>query len=143
MTHSKHSLEILESRIAPATAIATADFVPAIVGGPTLLHAGQGLGTANENAGTYLLYVEKGDALIFTTDFNNNGTVDFNEVTGIAAGDGLRLISFVNIYGDIVTNLDPNLTLSASDNNTANDDPFLKGDGRVVNNATIEKIELR
>ena len=140
---SKNSIEILESRIAPATAIATAPFIPAIVGGPTLLHAGEGLGTATQNAGTYLLFVEKGDALVFTTDFNNNGVVDFNEITGIAAGDGLRLISFVNIYGDIVTNLDPNLTLSDSDNNTANDDPFLKGDGRVVNNTTIEKIELR
>lgn len=139
----KHSLEILESRIAPATAIATAPIIPAIVGGPTLLHAGEGLGTATQNAGTYLLFVEKGDALIFTTDFNNNGVVDFNEITGISAGDGLRLISFVNINGDIVTNLDSNNTLSDSDNNTANDDPFLKGDGRVVNNTTIEKIELR
>lgn len=144
MTHlPKNSLEILESRIAPASAIATAQIIPAIVGGPTVLHAGQGLGTAGANSGTYLLYVEQGDALVFTTDFNNNGLVDFNEITGISAGDGLRLTSFVNIYGDIVTNLDANNTLTDSDNDTSNNDPFLKGDGRVLKNNTIEKIELR
>src|SRR6185369_4512710 len=107
------------------------------------LHAGEGLGTATENSGTYLLYVEQGQCLVFTTDFNNNGSVDFNEITGISAGDGLRLISFVNINGDIVTNLKPNGTLSDSDNNSSNDDPFLKGDGRVLLNSTIERIELR
>ena len=101
---TKNSLEILESRIAPASVIATAKFIPANVGGATLLHAGEGLGTATENSGTYLLYVEQGQCLVFTTDFNNNGSVDFNEITGISAGDGLRLISFVNINGDIVTN---------------------------------------
>src|SRR5690242_4976108 len=106
--HTKNSLEVLEARIAPASAIATAKFIPAVVGGATLLHAGQGLGTATENSGTYLLYVEQGDCIVFTTDFNNNGAVDFNEITGIAAGDGLRLISFVNINGDIVTNLKSN-----------------------------------
>ena len=53
------------------------------------------------------------------------------------------MISFVDIYGDIVTNLKPNLTLSDSDSNSANDDRFLKGDGRVVLNNTIEKIEFR
>jgi hypothetical protein len=138
-----HSLEILEARIAPASAIATARFIPAVVGGATLLQAGEGLGTAFENSGTYLLYVEKGQALVFTTDFNNNGAVDFNEITGIAAGDGLRLISFVNIYGDIVTNLKPDGTLSDSNNNASDDDPALKGDGRVLLNNRIEKIELR
>ena len=149
---SSNSLEILEARIAPASAIASAKFIAAITGSPILLHAGECLTTAgqvtipgvgNVGSGTYLLYVEKGDALVFTTDFNNNKTVEFNEITGIAAGDGLRLISFVDIHGDIVTNLKPNTTLTDSNNNAADDDPLLKGDGRVVLNNTIEKIEMR
>lgn len=140
----RHSLEILETRIAPAsTAIASAQFLAASVGGFTVVQAGQGLGTSGDNSGTYLLYVEKGTAVVFTTDLNNNGAVDFNEITGISAGDGLRLISFVDINGDIVTNLDSNGTLSDSNNNSTGDDPILQGDGRVLNNSRIEKIELR
>ena len=137
-------LEVLEARIAPA-GIASADFLPASVGGFNLVNAGQGLGTAGNNSGTYLLYVEKGSAIVFNTDFNHNGAVDSNEITGIAASDGLRLISFVDIHGDIVTNLDADSTLSDSDNNSANNSDLgnLQGDGRVVNNTRIEKIELR
>ena len=109
MTHqpsSRHAaIEPLESRIAPASVIASAHWETATFGAPIALHAGDGLSTAGANAGTYLLYVEKGDALVFLTDLNNNGNVDFNEVTGIAAGDGLRLTSFVDIHGDIATNL--------------------------------------
>jgi hypothetical protein len=142
--HSKNSLEPLEARIAPASAIATGIFTSATVGDSVVLHAGEGLSTSSSNSGTYLLYVEQGQCRVFTTDLNNNGSLDFNEITGIAAGDGLRLISFVNIYGDIVTNLRPNgLFLSDSDNNSSNDDPVVKGDGRVLLNSTIEKIELR
>ncbi len=150
--HSTNSIEPLEARIAPASAIASSKFIAALTGSPILLHAGQVLTTGGEinlpgvgtvGSGTYLLYVEKGDAIVFTTDFNNNKVVDFNEITGIAAGDGLRLISFVDIYGDIVTNLKLDTTLSDSNNNTIGDDPFLKGDGRVVLNNTIEKIEFR
>ena len=150
--HSRNSIEILEARIAPASAIASAKFIAAITGSPILLHEGQLLTTAGEvnipgvgnvGSGTYLLYVEKGDALVFTTDFNNNKIVDFNEITGIAAGDGLRMTTFVDIYGDIVTNLNGNTTLSDSNNNSADDDRFLKGDGKVVLNNTIEKIEFR
>ncbi|MEO8352212.1 MAG: FG-GAP repeat protein, partial [Chthoniobacteraceae bacterium] len=140
----QHSLEVLEGRIAPASLITQAHVVPAIVDTPILLHAGDLLNTgATLQGGTFLLYVEKGDALVFTTDMNNNGVVDFNEITGISAGSGLRMVSFVDIHGDIVTNLNGNFTLTDSDNNSANDDPFLKGDGRVLRNATIEKIELR
>src|SRR5688572_25795479 len=96
-------IEPLEARIAPASLITSAKFVPALIGSPILLHAGDVLttggstpipGVGTVGSGTYLLYVEKGDALIFTTDLNNNGVVDFNEITGIAAGDGLRLTSF-------------------------------------------------
>lgn len=136
------TIEPLEARIAPA-GIADAQFLPASVGGYTIVNAGQGLGTAGENSGTYLLYVEKGTAVVFTTDLNNNGSVDPNEITGIAASNGLRLISFVDIHGDIVTNLDSDTTLSDSNNNSTGDDPILRGDGRVLNNSTIERIEMR
>src|SRR6185369_9956678 len=109
-----------------------------------LLTAGQVLTTGvRARDGVYMLFVEKGSALVFTTDFNNNNQVDFNEITGIAASDGLRLISFVDINGDIVTNLDADGTLSDSNNNATGDDPFLRGDGKVLNNSRIEKIELR
>jgi hypothetical protein len=120
------------------------------VGSPIELHAGEGLSTLGDKAGSYLLYVEKGNALVFTTDLNNNNRIDTNEVTGIAAGDGLRLISFVDIHGDIVTNLRQRvvgdttfLSLTDSDRNPSNDDPRLQGDGRVVLDNTIEKIEFR
>jgi hypothetical protein len=149
---SKNSIEVLEARIAPASAVADGHFVAAITGSPILLHAGDVLttggkitipGVGDVGSGAYLLYVEKGDALVFTTDFNNNKVVDFNEITGIAAGDGLRITCFADIYGDIVTNLRANTTLSDSNNFAGDDDPLLKGDGRVVLNNTIEKIEMR
>lgn len=156
-----HSLEILEARIAPANAgipttvreaelafdldpIGNQSFVSTKTETPLLLKAGQVLTTGvGARSGTYLLFVEQGEALIFTSDFNNNKLVDFNEITGIAAGAGLRMISFVDINGDIVTNLDADRTLTDSNNSTIGDDPFLKGDGRLLNNVTIEKIELR
>lgn len=153
ITQSKHVIEVLESRIAPAAVPLTAQWVLASHsqdGSPIPLHAGQGLSTGGPNSGDYLLYLEKGNALIFTTDFNNNRIVDFNEITGIAAGDGMRLISFVDIHGDIVTNLKEVtvngkliLSLSDSNNNPADDNPEHGGDGRVVLNNRIEKIELR
>ncbi|HZJ15483.1 MAG TPA: hypothetical protein VFD27_10550 [Chthoniobacteraceae bacterium] len=149
---SKNSIEVLEARIAPASAVASGRFVAAITGSPILLHAGDVLttggkvtipGVGDVGSGAYLLYVEQGDALIFTTDHNNNRVVDFNEITGIAAGNGLRITCFTDIYGDIVTNLNANTTLSDSNNFAGDDDPLLKGDGRVVLNNTIEKIEMR
>ena len=162
-----HSLEILESRIAPAAMgipvaagtpatireaeiaydldpIGSRTFVSTKTETPLLLTAGQVLTTGvGARSGTYLLFVEQGEALIFTTDFNNNKLVDFNEITGIAAGAGLRMISLVDINGDIVTNLDADRTLTDSNNSTIGDDPFLKGDGRLLTNTRIEKIELR
>lgn len=153
----RNSIEILEARIAPA-ALPTdpSAFVKATFGGPIEVHAGQVLSTTGTpNSGSYLLYVEKGNALVFFTDMNNNGTVEFNELTGIAAGDGLRLVSFVDIHGDIVTNLVEQtvsfpggisktvLSLSDSDSNPSNDVGNTGGDGRVVLNKSIEKIELR
>src|SRR5688572_10790761 len=108
INQSKHSLEILESRIAPAAVPLGAQWLQAshsADGTPIKMTAGMGLSTGGQNSGDYLLYIEKGNAWIFTTDFNNNNLVDFNEITGIAAGDGLRMISFVDIHGDIATNL--------------------------------------
>ncbi|MDB6154320.1 MAG: repeat-containing protein, partial [Chthoniobacteraceae bacterium] len=94
--------------------------------------------STSEAGGSYLLFIEKGSAVIYTTDLNGNNQVDFNEITGISAGDGLRLISFVDIHGDIVTNLKSNGTLTDSDNNAGNG-----LDGRTLLNSRIEKIELR
>ncbi|MEA3210007.1 MAG: large repetitive protein [Chthoniobacter sp.] len=130
----------MEQRIAPAilTGFTQASHGSAIPldADPSTPYA-RGLSTST-NGGSYLLYVEKGSALVYTTDLNNNGQVDFNEITGIAAGDGLRLISFVDIHGDIVTNLNPDFTLTDSDNDASNG-----RDGRVLLNNTIEKITLR
>ena len=154
-----HGIEPLESRIAPAAIFPTVKdaelaydanpatdnhFVTTKVGTPILVTAGQVLTTGvRARDGVYMLFVEQGSAIIFTTDFNNNNQVDFNEITGIAAGNGLRLISFVDINGDIVTNLDADGTLSDSNNNATGDDPFLRGDGKVLDKSRIEKIELR
>ena len=130
-------IEPLEQRIAPA-ALAITRQVAAVVGAPIQLHAGDVLSTS-QAGGAYLLFVEKGNAVVYTTDLNNNQQVDFNEITGISAGDGLRLISFVDIHGDIVTNLRPDGTrLTDSDNDASNG-----LDGRALENSQIEKIELR
>lgn len=140
---AKNSLEILEQRIAPAGIINEAGFKQASAGA-NLLHAGEGLTTGNgAGSGQYLLYLESGSAMVFITDLNNNSVVDPNEITGIAAGDGMSLISFVNIHGDIVTNLTAGDELSDSDRNPANNPPDIGGDGRVLLNTRIEKIELR
>ena len=134
---SKSTLEPLESRIAPA-GLGILRVVGAVTGSPLELHAGDMLSTS-ALGGSYLLFVEKGSAVIYTTDLNNNNQVDFNEITGISAGDGLRLISFVDIHGDIVTNLKADgHTLTDSDNNATNG-----LDGRVLLDSKIEKIELR
>ena len=145
-------VEPLEARIAPA-GVLTANWKTATFGAPTELFAGDGLSTGGANSGTYLIYVEKGSAMVFLTDLNNNGEVDYNEVTGIAAGDGLRLTAFVDIHGDITTNLiqlsatisgtpTTRLALTDSDNNRSNDFRNL-GDGRILANSTIESITLR
>src|ERR1043165_9725211 len=90
--------EALESRIAPAL-LDPANLVAAVTNSSILLHVGDLLSTSS-TGGAYLMYVQKGDALVFTTDLNKNGLVDPNEITGIAAGNGLQMISFVNINGD-------------------------------------------
>lgn len=160
----KSVIESLEARIAPAALVTypkpiDAKWLPLPLGTPVELFAGQGLSTLGDKKGSYLLFVEQGSAIVFTQDLDGDNTFDANEITGISAGDGLRLISFVDIHGDIVTNLKVTtvdeirnglptvkriLSLSDSDNNPANDvAQGLKGDGRVLLNNTIEKIELR
>jgi hypothetical protein len=155
---SRSAIEPLEARIAPAALLPTIKdaelaydqnplgdrhFVKAQFGEAILLTAGQVLSTSSSaRDGAYLLFVEKGQMFVFLTDLNNNNDVDFNEITGIAAGDGLRFTSFVDIHGDIVTNLDADKTLSDSDNDGVGGGG-LKGDGRVLNNSRIEAITLR
>src|SRR3954468_611611 len=151
-------IEPLEARIAPAAAVALptikdaelafdsnpqgdTHFVHAVTGSPILVKAGQVLTTGNGGrSGSYLMFVQKGQMLVFTSDLNNNGQVDYNEITGIAAGDGLRLVSFVDIHGDIVTNLDADGTLSDSDNDPSNNPNSTKGDGLILDNSRIESI---
>ena len=154
---SRNSIEVLEARIAPAAltkaypTIAQAEampngtgFVTAEIGTPVIVHAGQVLETGvGPESGEYLLFVQQGEALVFVTDLNNNGVVDPNEITGIAAGNGLRLISFVDIHGDIVTDLNPNGTLSDSHNNASLSNSALGGDGAVLLNNSISLVEFR
>jgi hypothetical protein len=129
-------IEPLEARIAPAL-LNEAGFVSVAAGSKLLLQAGQGLSTSDAG-GAYLLYVEEGQALVFTSDFNKNDKIDFNEITGIAAGDGLSLLLFSDLHGDIVTNLKADGTLTDSDNNPANG-----RDGLVLLDSSIKKIEVR
>src|SRR5450432_2609045 len=94
---SSNLIEPLEQRIAPALA----GFTSVVAGSALLLQAGTnhaGLATSI-SGGIPLIYVTQGQALVFTTDLNGNGQVDFNEITGIAAGNGLKMISFVDIHG--------------------------------------------
>lgn len=127
-------IESLEDRIAPAS-LDGVSWQSVTMDTPILLKAGEGLATGPD--GAYLLHIEKGQAMVFITDLNGNGAFDPNEVTGISAGDGLRLTSFVDINGDIVTNLNANGTLTDLD-------PLAPGnDGRVVLNSKIEAIILR
>jgi hypothetical protein len=142
LPHNYHSFEVLESRIAPA-AVIDGVFRAGQVGTRIELLAGEGLSTGGNEGGAYMLFVEQGRCLVFTTDLNNNGQLDYNEITGISAGDGLSLICFADIHGDIVTNLKPNGFLSDSDNNAANNPETLGGDGRILLDSRIEKIEMR
>ncbi len=157
--HSRHTIEALESRIAPAVVyptIAQAEqydlahpgaahkVIGATNGTPILLTAGEVLTTGSgAETGAYLLFVQQGSCIVFTTDLNNNGVVDSNEITGIAAGNGLRLISFTDIHGDIVTDLNANNTLSDSKSNSGLSNSALGGDGRVLLNNSIDLIEFR
>jgi len=126
-------LESLESRIAPA-GLAGITYIDVTLGTPQLLTAGHGL-KAN---GVYLMAVTQGEALIYTTDVNGSNKFDYNDITGISAGNGLKLTSFVNINGDIVTNLQANGTLSNSDGSNPTGH-----DGLLLLNSTIDAITLR
>jgi hypothetical protein len=130
-------LEQLEPRIAPAS-LAGTDYEAITVGSPQLLKAGEGLSTSADGTGSLLLKVEKGQMLVFTTDLNGNNRFDPNEITGIAAGDGLRFTSFVDINGDVVTNLQANGRLSDSDGDRSNG-----LDGKLLLNSRIESMTLR
>ncbi len=130
-------LETLEPRIAPAS-LAGIDYKSITVGSPQLLTAGQGLSTSEGASGSLILKVEAGSAKIFTTDLNGNGRFDPNEITGIAAGDGLKITSFVDINGDVVTNLKANGQLTDSDGDSSNGN-----DGLIVLNSKIASIALR
>jgi hypothetical protein len=136
----RQSIEPLEQRIAPAVltgfrgaptqGVVNLDADPNTPAEPGL--------TTDLSGGRYLLYVTKGSCKVFLSDLNGNGKFDYNEITGISAGDGLRLICFTDIHGDIVTNLKPDFTLTDSDNDSSNG-----FDGRVVLKSTIERIEMR
>ena len=129
-------LEALEPRIAPASLVGI-DYKAVTLGSPQLLKAGEGLNTSSDS-GSYILAVEKGQALVYTTDVNGNNQFDANEITGIAAGDGLRLTSFVDINGDVVTNLQSDGNLSDSDGDASNG-----RDGLQLLNSKIEGLTLR
>ncbi len=143
--HDRYGMiESLESRIAPAAF--TPGFLPTsssayksvTAGGSLLLKAGQVLTTGSGQGGIYLMYVEQGQVLVHTTDLNQNGQLDFNEITGLSVGNGARIVSFVDIHGDIVTDLNPDGTITDSDNNLANG-----RDGRVLLDSNIAGITLR
>ena len=143
-------IEALEPRIAPAGLLNEAKFTSVTVGGSILLDASggagefQGLSTAfGAHAGSYLLYLSQGRALVFTTDLNGNGRLDPGEITGIALGvDALgrapKLTLFSDVNGDIVTNLGPDGLLTDSDGNPSNG-----RDGRVLLDTPIAGITLR
>lgn len=129
-------LEALEARIAPA-ALTGINYKAITLGSPQLVKAGEGLSTSADGTGSLLLAVEKGQALVFTTDLNGNGRFDPNEITGVSAGNGLKFTSFVDINGDIVTNLQSNGQLTDSTPGTAD------RDGKIILNSRIEGITLR
>lgn len=129
-------LEALEARIAPA-ALTGINYKAITLGSPQLVKAGEGLSTSADGTGSLLLAVEKGQALVFTTDLNGNGRFDPNEITGVSAGNGLKFTSFVDINGDIVTNLQSNGQLTDSTPTTPD------RDGKIVLNSRIEGITLR
>jgi hypothetical protein len=129
-------IEPLEPRIAPAAVLT--DALPAnpvfrtvTVGSAQLLTAGEVLTTGAAGGGAYLIYVEAGQILVHTTDLNNNLQYDANEITGISAGPGARFVSFVDIHGSIVTDLNPDHTLTDG------------GKGDILLDNNIAEIDLR
>ena len=135
-------IEALEARIAPASAAAQLPanpyFVTAPAGGSVLVRAGEVLTTgsggtwgAGGGGGAYLLYVASGEVLVHTTDLNHNNSIDFNEVTGLSVSSGAVFAAFVDIHGDVVTDLNANGTLTDG------------GKGDILLDANINTIDLR
>ena len=52
-----------------------------------------------------LIELTSGKALVYVTDLNDNGHVDIQDIAGISVTQRINLTSFVDIHGDIVTNL--------------------------------------
>lgn len=144
-------VEALEPRIAPAALIdaAVPNSITAVtVGTPQLLIANQAgqpstLSTSNVG-GAYLLHVDAGAALVFTTDANGNGQFEFNEITGVALSAGARITLFTDVHGDIATNLDAtgsgSFQLTDSDNNAANGRDGLRLLPGSVPNITLRSV---
>jgi hypothetical protein len=129
-------IEPLEPRIAPAAAgtvylPANPTFVTVTSGGSLLIKAGEVLTTGSGGGGSYLLYVAQGQVLVHTTDLNHSNSVDFNEITGLSVGAGAVIVSFVDIHGDIVTDLNPDGTLSDG------------GKGDILLDNNIVEIDMR
>jgi len=128
-------IEPLEARIAPAAATvylpANPKFVTATAGSNLLVTAGEVLTTGSGGSGAYLLYVAQGEVLVHTTDLNHNNAVDYNEITGLSVGNGTILVSFVDIHGDVVTDLNPDGTLDDG------------GKGDILLDANITEIDMR
>ena len=137
------SLELLEPRIAPAS-LSGIQYTPVTLEDPQLITAGRGLSTSADSSGSLLLAVEQGMVKVFTTDLNGNGRFDPNEITGLSVGDRTRLTLFVDVNGDVVTNLQANgeLTDSGLPDPRRAADPLYR-DGRVLLNSNIESITLR
>lgn len=62
-----------------------------------------------------LVTVNKGNAIAFFVDYNNNNNYDSGEFTGLALGKDTNVNVPGNVRGDIVTNLDERGTASTSD----------------------------
>jgi hypothetical protein len=124
------SIEVLESRIAPAALLLGQDFNPknaaatagldttdATAVGATkayALKAGQSIVldlNSNGKADTpakgdlNLVNITGGKALIFLTDLNNDGKFQTNEITGLAVSDGFNGTVNADINGSVVTAL--------------------------------------
>jgi hypothetical protein len=113
-------LEALEARVLLATVI--------IGPGQNLLNAGDVAETAQ---GVLVAKVTAGRAMLEVTDLDSNGRVDEDEITCVYAGNGMNLRMYVGINGDVVTNLDPDGTLSGD------------GDaGNVLLNSTIAGLHV-
>jgi hypothetical protein len=135
-------IEALESRIAPAAvgtlSLPTNPVYRTVVagggsiGGTTLLlKAGDVLTTGSGGGGSYLMFVSQGEILVHITDLNNDGQIESNEITGISVGAGASFTSLVDIHGDIVTDLNPDGTLSHN------------GAGDILLDNNIVGIDLR